>query len=333
MAARRILKNRMIGMRAIWLENNALSLRSDVPVPEPLAGEALVKVRSAGICATDLELVKGYYPFTGIPGHEFVGEIVQAPDRPERVGERVVGEINVGCGSCVSCLAGRSNHCEQRTVLGILNRHGAFAEYLCLPMKNLISIPEDVPDDAAVFVEPLAAALEIQQQIKILPTDRVLVLGAGRLGQLIAQTLVLTGCDLQVAARYNNQRELLAACNINWIAENAIAAQSYEVVVDATGSEKGFATARSAVRPRGTVVLKSTYRSHIQLNISSLIVDEITLVGSRCGPFAPALRLIEKGLVDPAILIEARYFLKNIRSAFEWAAQAGVLKVIVHIGE
>lgn len=323
----------MIGMRAIWLENNALSLRSDVPVPEPLAGEALVKVRSAGICATDLELVKGYYPFTGIPGHEFVGEIVQTPDRPERVGERVVGEINVGCGSCVSCLAGRSNHCEQRTVLGILNRHGAFAEYLCLPMKNLISIPEDVPDDAAVFVEPLAAALEIQQQIKILPTDRVLVLGAGRLGQLIAQTLVLTGCDLQVAARYNNQRELLAACNINWIAENAIAAQSYEVVVDATGSEKGFATARSAVRPRGTVVLKSTYRSHIQLNISSLIVDEITLVGSRCGPFAPALRLIEKGLVDPAILIEARYFLKNIRSAFERAAQAGVLKVIVHIGE
>lgn len=319
-------------MQAVWLENNALSLR-DVPIPELLAGEALVRVRMAGICATDLALVKGYYPFSGIPGHEFVGEIVQSPDQPERLGERVVGEINVGCGSCVSCAAGRSSHCERRTVLGLVDRNGAFAEYLRLPSQNLIKVPDTIGDDAAVFVEPLAAALEIRQQIKISSTDCVLVLGAGRLGQLIAQTLVLTGCNLQIAARHSNQRKLLAARDLHWIEERAIQERFYDVVVEATGSAEGFALARSAVRPRGAVVLKSTYKRLIQVNLSSLAVDEITLVGSRCGPFAPALRLIEKKMVDPTILIERRYNLDNALDAFAKAAQTGVLKVILQMGK
>ncbi len=319
-------------MIAVWLEKNTLSLRSDVSVPEPLDGEALVKVHLAGICATDLELVKGYYPFRGIPGHEFVGSIVEAPGRPERVGERVVGEINVGCGSCVFCWAGQHRHCEQRTVLGIRDRNGAFAEYVCLPLSNLIRVPDDVADDGAVFAEPLAAALQIQQQFKISPTDRVLVLGAGRLGQLIAQVLVLTGCHLQVAARYDSQRKRLAVHNIDWIDEDSIPEHFYDVVVESTGSAQGFAAARNAVRPLGAVVLKSTYKSFVQLDISSLVVDEITLVGSRCGPFIPALRLIEKKLVDPAILIEERYSLNNALKAFDRAAQPGVLKVVLQIG-
>jgi threonine dehydrogenase-like Zn-dependent dehydrogenase len=280
-------------MRAVWLENQILSYRDDVPQPEPLAGEALVKVRLAGICGTDLELVKGYYPFSGIPGHEFVGEIVLAPDRPQREGQRVVGEINVACGSCRSCLAARPAHCENREVLGIKNRNGVFAEYLCLPLKNLMAVPDSVFDDAAVFMEPLAAALEIQEQIQVRSTDRVLVLGAGRLGQLIAQTLVPVDCDLTVVARYKNQRALLASRQIAWTEAHAVRQQTFDIVIEATGSADGLVLARRAVRPRGTIVLKSTYmeKENLQMNFSSVVVDEITLVGSRCGPFAPALHL------------------------------------------
>lgn len=183
-------------MQALWLENQQLVLRNDVDIPIPTANEALVKVRLAGICATDLELIRGYYPFTGIPGHEFVGEISHAPGHPERVGERVVGEINTHCGHCHSCRHSRFKHCSQRTVLGIKQRHGAFAEYLCLPLSNLITVPESIGDPQAVFTEPLAAALEIQEQVAVHPSSQVLVIGAGRLGQLIAQTLRLSGCQL-----------------------------------------------------------------------------------------------------------------------------------------
>jgi threonine dehydrogenase-like Zn-dependent dehydrogenase len=319
-------------MQAFWLENNQLSYQENIPTPQPATGEALVRVRLAGICATDLELVKGYYPYTGILGHEFVGEIVQAVDAPERVGERVVGEINAVCGICNTCLRGHSTHCEQRTVLGITNRDGAFAEYLCLPLKNLIPIPISIPDESAVFIEPLAAALEIQEQVLIRPTDHVLVIGAGRLGQLIAQTLVLTGCHLQIVARHEKQRRLLDKCRIAWIDENTVSQQTFDIVIEATGSRGGFTLARQAVRPRGTIVLKSTYQGDISINFSALVADEITLVGSRCGPFAPAIRLLENWLVDPILLIEDRFPLSKALQAFERAAQPGTLKILLKPG-
>jgi 2-desacetyl-2-hydroxyethyl bacteriochlorophyllide A dehydrogenase len=318
-------------MRAVWLKNQTLSFRKNVPEPESLAGEALVKVRLAGICGTDLELVKGYYPFSGIPGHEFVGEIVLAPDQPDRVGQRVVGEINASCGSCRYCLAAQPTHCENRSVLGIKNRNGAFAEYLCLPLKNLKAVPDAVSDDAAVFVEPLAAALEIQQQIKICSTDRVLILGAGRLGQLIAQTLVPLDCDLTVVARHKNQQAILADRHIEWIDAQAVQKRDFDIVIEATGSADGIALAHQAVRPRGTIILKTTtsQKGNLQINFSALVVDEITLVGSRCGPFAPALHLLENQLVDPTVLITERYRLSEALKAFEHAAAPGALKIIL----
>ncbi|MHB8779023.1 MAG: MDR/zinc-dependent alcohol dehydrogenase-like family protein [Anaerolineales bacterium] len=313
-------------MQALWLENNQISLR-DVPQPRN-SEEALIKVHKAGICSTDLELVKGYYPYTGILGHEFVGEVVDAPDTTW-IGARVVGEINVVCGACEACLNGRPTHCENRTVLGIVNRDGVFAEYTTLPMENLHRVPDSVSDEAAVFTEPLAAALEIQQQIQVKPTDRVLLVGAGRLGQLIAQTLALTGCDLHVAARHSHQQNLLTARGIRLITEEEIQPRKWDIVVEATGSPDGFNLAREAIRPRGTLVLKSTYKGEMNVNFSSIVVDEINIIGSRCGPFAPALRLMEKREVDPTVLIAAEYKLKDAVKAFEKAAQAGVLKVLI----
>jgi threonine dehydrogenase-like Zn-dependent dehydrogenase len=318
-------------VKGIWLENNKLSYRDHLPRPTPSEGEALVKIRLAGICGTDLELLKGYSEFRGIPGHEFVGHIVEAPERPDREGERVVGEINVNCGACPSCLAGRPKHCENRTVLGIRHRNGAFAEFVCLPLANLIAVPDTVSDEAAVFTEPLAAALEIQEQISIRPEHRVLVLGAGRLGQLIAQSLVPTGCDLKVVARYPNQRMLLARLNIAWIAEDTVTAGQFDIVIEATGSAEGFALARHAVRPRGTMVLKSTYKESVRVNLSSAVVDEITIVGSRCGPFAPALGMLEKKMVDPTGLIEGSYSLPAVHEAFQHASRPGALRVILQI--
>jgi threonine dehydrogenase-like Zn-dependent dehydrogenase len=313
-------------MKALWLENNRLDLRE---VPEPVrSGEALIRIRVAGICSTDLELVKGYYPFTGIPGHEFVGEVVAADDR-SWVGQRVVGDINIICGNCEQCLNGRPTHCENRTTLGIINRNGTFAEFTTLPISNLHRVPAAVPDEVAVFTEPLAAALEIQQQIHVRPSDRVLVVGAGRLGQLIAQTLALTGCDLHVAARHAYQQKILVERGIRIIAEGDIQPWRWDIVVEASGSPDGFSLARQAIRPRGTLVMKSTYKGEMSVNFSSIVVDEINIVGSRCGPFEPALRLMEKRQVDPSALIAAEFRLGEALSAFERAAQPGVLKVLV----
>lgn len=295
-------------------------------------GEALVKVRLAGVCGTDLEIVKGYYPFTGIPGHEFVGQIANLPHDPSRhewIGKRVVGEINASCGSCEQCWGGRPTHCENRTVLGILNRDGVFAEYVNLPLGNLHLVPDLVADEAAVFVEPLAAALEIQQQVQIKPTDRILLVGAGRLGQLIAQTLALTGADLRVVARHPLQKRLLAERGIRLLDEADVQAWRYDVVVEATGSTAGFELARKAVRPRGTFVLKSTYKGEITLNLSPVVVDEVTIVGSRCGPFEPALRLLEKKEIDPTVLIAAEFSLTDGAQAFAEAEKRGMLKVVI----
>jgi threonine dehydrogenase-like Zn-dependent dehydrogenase len=315
-----------MNMQALWLEDNQISLRS---APKPASkNEALIRIRKAGICSTDLELVKGYYPYTGILGHEFVGDVVEAPDQAW-IGARVVGEINAVCGRCEACLHGRPTHCENRTVLGIVNRGGVFAEYTTLPLENLHRVPDSVPDEMAVFTEPLAAALEIQQQIQIQPTHRVLLVGAGRLGQLIAQTLALTGCDLRVLARHQLQKDLLAARGIKVISEAEIHPHKWDLVVEATGSPAGFDLARKAVRPRGTLVLKSTYKGDMTVNFSSIVVDEINLIGSRCGPFALALRLLETREVDPTVLVMDEFELKDALQAFEKAAQPGVLKVLL----
>jgi threonine dehydrogenase-like Zn-dependent dehydrogenase len=313
-------------MNALWLENNVITLRK-VPGPQK-PNEALIKIRKAGICSTDLELVKGYYPYTGILGHEFVGEVVEADDA-SWIGQRVVGEINAVCNQCEQCLNGRPTHCENRTVLGIANRDGVFADFTTLPIANLHRVPASIPDEMAVFTEPLAAALEIQQQVQVKPTDRVLLVGAGRLGQLIAQTLALTGCDLRVVARHKHQRNLLAARGIRVIAEEEVQPWRWDIVVEATGSPGGFALARRAIRPRGTLVMKSTYKGEMNVNFSSIVVDEVTIVGSRCGPFGPALRLMESKQVDPTVLIDSEFFLGEALKAFEHAAETGVLKVLV----
>ena len=313
-------------MNALWLEDNKLSLR-DIPQPRK-PQEALIRIRRAGICSTDLELVKGYYPYTGVIGHEFVGEVVEADDLAW-LGQRVVGEINAACGQCEQCMNGRPTHCENRTVLGIVNRDGTFAEFTQLPIANLHRVPDSVPDEMAVFTEPLAAALEIQEQIQVRPTDRVMLVGAGRLGQLIAQTLALTGCNLRVVARHAHQKDLLKPRGIRIISEEDIQPWRWDIVVEATGSPSGFDLARRAIRPRGTMVLKSTYKGNMSVNFSSIVVDEIQLVGSRCGPFAPALRLMESRQVDPTVLIAQEFKLSQALKAFEHAAEAGVLKVLV----
>ena len=316
-------------MRALWLEDKKLKYRSNLPMPEPAESEALIRVRLAGGCSTDLELVRGYYPFSGILGHEFVGEVVSSPQDASWVGKRVVGEINIACGECNSCRSGLSRHCDRRRTLGIHDWNGAFAEYLVLPINNLHIVPDQITDDSAVFTEPLAAAYEILEQNRFTPEDRVLVIGAGRLGQLIAQVLQEAGCEPEVVARHSKQRELLAKRKILTISEQSLGDNKYDVVIEATGSSDGFVLARKCVRPRGIIILKSTYKGNIELNLSSIVVDEVTLMGSRCGPFEPALRLLAEGKVDPLPLIEAVYTLKQGSMALEYAALPGILKVLI----
>lgn len=316
-------------MRAVWLEQQALRIRDDVARPAWDRGsEALIRIRLAGICGTDLALLKGYYPYAGIPGHEFVGEVVAAGD-DAWIGRRVVGEINLGCGDCKECRRSRPVHCRNRKAVGIAGHAGAFAEYLALPLTNLHAVPDNVPDTAAVFTEPLAAALAILQQIHVRPDDRVLLIGAGRLGQLIAQVLSLTGCELSVVARYPLQRGLLAARGIPCHAEDELPPGQYDTVVEASGSPGGFALARARVRPRGTLVLKSTYPDRVPLNLSSLVVDEIRVIGSRCGPFAAALRLLAQGRVDPTPLISRIYPLAAGIEAFAAARAPDQIKVLL----
>ena len=318
-------------MKAIWLENNKIDLR-EVPSPSN-PDEALIKVRLAGICATDLELVKGYYPFTGIPGHEFVGEIValgeNLQNQPQWLGKRVVGEINVRCHHCEPCRNGFVNHCENRTVLGIVNRNGVHTQYTTLPLENLHIVPEGITDEQAVFTEPIGAALEILEKVRIKPTDRVLVIGAGRLGNLISQVLLLTGAYLRVLAKHQGQIDLLAMHDIPSIRESELKNTKWDVVVEATGSPAGFDLARKVIRPEGKLVLKSTYKGNLEINLSSIVVEELHLIGSRCGPFAPALRLMLANKIDPTRLIDSVYPLADAVAAYERAATRGVLKVLI----
>jgi threonine dehydrogenase-like Zn-dependent dehydrogenase len=315
-------------MRGLWLENRELSLRTDLPMPEPEPHEALVRVHVSGICRTDLELEKGYYPYTGIPGHEFVGTVVRAASRPSLEGRRVVGEINAVCHHCEFCRRGLPNHCLNRTVLGITGRDGALAEYLVLPVENLKEVPTSVPDWSAVFTEPLAASIEVLQQVHIKPTDRVLLVGAGKLGQLTARVLNRQPCRLLVKARYPRQVELLESLNVHCTTGEP-PDRSFDFVVEATGSPSGLETACRCVRPRGTIVLKSTYAGRAEVDLSRVVVDEIALVGSRCGPFEPALVMLESGNVQPECLIERSFPLEDGISAFRHARSSASLKVLI----
>jgi threonine dehydrogenase-like Zn-dependent dehydrogenase len=312
------------------------------PEPAPPPGEALVRVRLAGICNTDLELVQGYLNFRGVLGHEFVGDVVQSSDAVW-TGVRVVGDINAACCVCDTCRAGRHTHCPNRTTLGISGRDGAFADYLLLPTANLYAVPPSLPDERAVFVEPLAAACEVLEQANVRPTDRVFILGDGKLGLLVAAVMRLTGADLTVLGRHVSKLSIAEGWGIrvHHIEREATGGEEppsaslqrelgrADCVVECTGSPTGFAEALQLLRPGGTLVLKSTYHGKLSVNMSELVVNEITLLGSRCGPFAPALRLLECGLVDPTPLIAEVFRLSEGQAALDYAARKGVLKVLL----
>jgi len=317
-------------MQCLWLENQQLTIR-EVPVPQPAAGDALVRVRLAGVCGTDLALLSGARPYCGIPGHEFVGEVMSAPTDRHWEGRRVVGEITIPCRDCPACAAGRTSHCAHRSVLGISNHPGVFAELITLPVDNLHTVPEGVSDDQAVFTEPLAAALRITEQVALAPGDQVLVIGSGRLGQLIAQVLVNAGCRVHALAKYPVQRNALRERSVKLLLpeELTTVTTSFDVVVEATGSSAGFAEARRAVRPGGTIVLNSTFNGTAQVDLSSLVVDEITVIGSRCGPFDEALDLLADGKVDPLPMIETTYPLQNAALAFDHARRPACFKVLI----
>lgn len=305
-----------------------LRLVHDYAISQPAPGEAQIRTVLAGICNTDLEIVQGYAGFHGVLGHEFVGLVEQAED-PALVGQRIVGEINVPCGECPTCHAGRPTHCPERTALGIRGRDGVLAESFCLPTGNLHLVPAGIPDEAAVFTEPLAAACEILQQVHVRPTDRVVVLGDGKLGLLVAQVLALSGCDLTVIGRHREKLAILAKRGIATQQVDEEPAGSADLVVECTGRAEGFEAARRMLRPRGTLVLKSTYHGLVEADLSRLVVDEVQIVGSRCGPFPAALRLLAQGLVDVTSLIEAEYPLDEALAAFEHAGRRGTLKVLV----
>jgi threonine dehydrogenase-like Zn-dependent dehydrogenase len=318
-------------MLGLWLADHQLSLRRDLPEPVPGTGEALVKPLLRGLCSTDHQLVAGLYPFTGVPGHEFVGVVETGPaDLVDRI---VVAEINIPCGHCALCRRGLTKHCAHRQAIGIHDRPGAFAERLTVPIANLHRVPADVTLAQAVFTEPLAAALEVQEQLTLGPADLVLVIGAGKLGQLIAQSLRPNGCRLTVLGRYPAKLAPLAQLGITTLTEPPEAPAGFDVVIECTGSAAGFALARRAVRPRGTIVLKSTYRGTTVVDLSAIVVDEVRLLGSRCGPFDKALALLAAGTIDLGYLIDSVYPLADGVAAFTRSRVPGVLKVLIGNGK
>ncbi len=317
-------------MNGLWLHDRQLSLQSDIPKPEPKPGEAIVKVLRAGVCNTDLELTRGYYPYSGILGHEFVGVVEEGP--AEWLNQRVVGEINASCGTCEFCQKGIRTHCLDRTVLGIVNRNGAFADYLSLPIANLHPVPASVSTDAATFTEPLAAALAILTQVEITPNHRVLIVGDGKLGLLVAQAIATTGCEVLAIGRHASKLQLLKDCGIQTGFASDIKAGSFDVAVECTGNPAGFAIALDALKARGTLVLKSTYAGKLTLDAARIVVDEIKLVGSRCGAFGPALTLLESGKVSVLPMVQARFELQDGLAAIDRASQKGTLKVLLEMG-
>ena len=314
-------------MLGLWLADRQLTLRHDLPEPEPGPDEALVRPLLCGICSTDHQLVDGLYPFTGVPGHEFVGVVETGP--PGLLGHLVVAEINLPCGHCERCGRGLGKHCAHRQTIGIHDRPGAFAERLAVPIANLHRVPAGVTPEQAVFAEPLAAALEIQERLDFSPADQVLVIGDGKLGQLIARSLAPTGCRLTVLGRHPAKLAPLARRGIATLTEPPSATADFDIVIECTGSGAGFNLARAAVRPRGTIVLKSTYRGTVECDLSALVVDEVRLLGSRCGPFDRALALLAAETLDLGYLIDAVYPLADGLAAFRHSRERGVLKVLI----
>ncbi len=307
-----------------------LQLHNDLPLPSRPHGEARIKVIQAGICSTDLQLMKGYMSFEGVLGHEFVGIVDEAPDTA-LIGKRVVGEINAACRACETCTRGHPTHCPHRTTLGIQGRDGAFADFLTLPVENLFVVPDSISDDQAVFIEPLAAACEIPQLVSIKPTDRLVVIGDGKLGVLCAQILVLSGCAVTLLGRHSEHDTWLTHMGIRVTSHPTDISRGADMIVEATGSPEGLSIAMQLIRPRGTIVLKSTYHGNVSVNMANFVIQEISLIGSRCGPFPPAIRLLETKHIRVDPLIHARYPLLDGLLAMEKSAQSGVRKVMLQM--
>lgn len=315
-------------MKALRVEKNKAAVR-DVELPER-GQEAIVRVVLSGICNTDIEITRGYAGFTGTIGHEFVGIVESAPDG-KLVGQRVVGEINAGCGECELCRAGDPRHCPKRTVLGIVGRDGAHAEFLRLPLINLLPVPERIADEHAVFTEPLAAACGIMERTPITPGKNVAVIGDGKLGLLCAQVLALTGAPVLLIGKHPENLRIAERRGIETVTAKKVAGRKreFDVVVEASGSASAFNTAVSLLRPRGVLVLKSTFHGTTEINAATIVVDEISIVGSRCGRLDPALDLLKKGAIDVDSLISEEYALRDGVMAMDRAARKGVLKVLL----
>jgi threonine dehydrogenase-like Zn-dependent dehydrogenase len=314
-------------MQALFWNGHHLTLESSYPTPKADAQNALVKVHLAGICDTDLQIFKGYMNFRGVPGHEFVGSVKAGPR--EFVGKRVVGEINFACGQCDSCKRDLGRHCPNRKVMGILNADGAFAEFVAVPVANLHSVPDSVSDEEAVFIEPLAAAFEILEQMQINPGDEILVLGDGKLGNLCAQVLRLTGANVTALGKHEDKLKLIKRAGVRTILLRDWKPKLFDVVVEATGARSGLELALSAVRPRGTVVLKSTIAGDYNISLAPLVINEISVTGSRCGLFAPALEALEGKSVSVMPLIEEIYPLTDGVAAVAHAGKPGTRKILL----
>ena len=314
-------------MRAIVLDDQ-VSLATGRPTPTPAAGEVLVRVLRAGVCETDLQLIKGYMGFRGVLGHEFVGIAESGP----MAGRRVVGEINCACWVCDTCRMGLPTHCPNRTVLGILNHDGAFADLIAVPQRNLHAVPDTLSDDVAVFTEPVAAAFQIPVQLTIGKKDRIAILGDGRLGNLCAQVLARLSDHVLVIGKHREKLALLSSMGIaTAMLSDSIDARSFDIVVDCTGSESGLPTALRLVRPRGTIVLKTTVAGEQKLAWAPFVIDEVTLIGSRCGPFDKALEALEQGHVQVQPLISDRFDLSRGVDALDRAQTKGILKVLLDV--
>lgn len=314
-------------MKALRFEQIGLAL-IDVEKPVPNENEALIRVTMAGICATDLEIVRGYMSFNGTLGHEFVGRVERAKSS-DYVGRRVVGEINIGCRVCGVCKRNLDRHCRRRTVLGISGKDGCFAEYLTLPLRNLHRIPDELEDRFACFVEPVAACFEILEQVTIMKRDRIAVLGDGKLGILAAQALNRRSSDTTLVGTHERKLAVAKACGVRTSPVTELEPKSFDLVVDATGSSAGMLSAVELVRPRGTIVLKSTYHGDLVFNPAPLVIDEVTIIGSRCGPFEPAIAALTSGDIRVEPLIDAVFPLEDSVAAFVSAQAPETLKVLI----